>query len=51
MPTLGLEGGWEQEKNALVKLKMFPVVKAIIMDLDIIEEKAKTKIQCMPTFR
>lgn len=51
MPTLGLEGGWEQEKNALVKLKMFPVVKTIIMDLDIIEEKAKTKIQCMPTFR
>lgn len=48
MSTLGLEGGWEQEKNAPVKLKMFPVVKTI-MDLDIIEEKTKTKIQCMLT--
>ena len=50
MPTLGLEGGWEQGKNAPVKLKMFLVVKAVIMDLDIIEEKAKTKIQCMCSF-
>lgn len=37
MSTLGLEGGWKQGKNAVVKLKMFLVVKAIMMNWDITE--------------
>ena len=32
MSSLGLEGGWEQGKNAVVKLKMFFIVKAIAVN-------------------
>lgn len=41
-------GAWK--KNALVKLKMFLVVKAIMIDLGIIEEKTKNEMQSIPTF-
>lgn len=32
MSSFGLEGGWEQGKNAVVKVKMFFVVKAITVN-------------------
>lgn len=35
-------------KYALAKLKMFHVVKVLMMDLDITEEKTRNKMQSIP---